>query len=75
MTVIDHFNLNKAGDDRRLLVQFMVISHFDYCSALLTGLPACAVKPADGPKHLGTSGLQSELKEHTPPLSRLHQIL
>ena len=29
----------------QLLVQAMVISHLDYCNALLTGLPACAVKP------------------------------
>ena len=29
----------------QLLVKAMVISHLDYCNALLTGLPACAVKP------------------------------
>ena len=29
----------------QLVVQFMVIYRLDYCNALLTGLPACAVKP------------------------------
>ena len=29
----------------QLLVQAMVISCLEYCNALLTGLPACAVKP------------------------------
>ena len=28
----------------QLLMQSMVISHLDYCNALLTGLPACAVE-------------------------------
>ena len=42
-----------------LLVQTLVISHLDYCNALLTGLPECVVKPLeDGLEHSGVSGVQ-----------------
>ena len=63
----------------QLLVQAMVISHLDYCNALLTGLPACAEKPLqmvqntaarlvfDQPKRAHVAPLFSEL--HWLPLA------
>ena len=50
----------------QLLVQAMVISRLDYCNALLTGLPACAVKPLqmvqnDQPKRAHVTPLFIEL--------------
>jgi len=48
----------------QLLVQFMVISFLDYCNALLTALPACAVKPLRVWSSIS-------LKEHTSPLCLL----
>ena len=60
----------------QLLVQSMVISRLDYCSALLTGLPTCAVKPLqmvqNAVVHLVFN--QPQIAHVTPLFVKLHWL-
>ena len=60
----------------QLLVQAMVISRLDYCNALLTGLPACAIKPLQMIQNAAARLVFNQPKRAhvTPLLKELHWL-
>ncbi|XP_076155180.1 uncharacterized protein LOC143138640 [Alosa pseudoharengus] len=63
-------------DATQLLVQAIVISRLDYCNALLTGLPACAVKPLQMIQNAAARLVYNQPKRAhvTPLLIQLHWL-
>src|SRR4029434_10170286 len=60
----------------QLLVQTLVSSRLDYCNALLTGLPACVVKPLQMIQNVATCLVFNKPKRAhvTPLLIELHWL-
>src|SRR4029434_3713426 len=60
----------------QLLVQTLVNSRLDYCNALLTGLPACVVKPLQMIQNAEERlGVNPPKRVHvTPPHIELHSL-
>ncbi len=63
-------------DATQLLVQAIVISRLDYCNALLTGLPACTVKPLQMIQNAAVRLVYNQPKRAhvTPLLIQLHWL-
>uniref|UniRef100_A0A672ZLQ3 Reverse transcriptase domain-containing protein n=1 Tax=Sphaeramia orbicularis TaxID=375764 RepID=A0A672ZLQ3_9TELE len=75
------FNLRKirpylTEQATQLLVQTMVISRLEYCNALLTGLPACVVKPLQMVQNAAVRLVFNQPKRAhvTPLLIELHWL-
>ena len=60
----------------QLLVQTLVSSRLDYCNALLTGLPACVVKPLQMIQNAAARLVFNQPKRAhvTPLLTELHWL-
>ena len=56
-------------ESAQLLIQTSVISRLDYCNSLLTGLPACALKPLQLIQNAAARLVFNQPNFHVSPLS------